>query len=145
MTILADTRIAVNDNGTSQRFTDAELTSHITMALGDMNGWGETTYVYADLDSGVTGIRIYQLTLLRSRLLIGEADLSDVERYTKFVTQDVSVDPASVSKSLTTMLWNLGKELEKKVRYWIGVETGEMLSTSGDNLGGYAVPGIEEA
>ena len=140
MSILSDVRVAINDNSTSQRFTDAEITSFVTQALGDINGWGETTYVYTDLDDGTAPIRVYQLTLLRSRVIIGEADLSNIERYTKFVTQDTSVDPTSVAKALTTMIWNIKKELEQKIRYWIGIETGVTLQTSGDELGGFDLP-----
>lgn len=139
MAVLSDVRIAIRDNGTDQRFTDAEVTSLITDALNDVNVWAGTTWSYADLNDIATSgvpLTIYQLTMLTTRIKAVQSDLNDLDRYAKFVTQDVQYDPGNTQQQLTRVLWNLMNELEMKLKKWIGLDDGAVMQHTGELIGG---------
>ena len=122
MAVSDDVRIAIRDNSTPQRYTPVEILSVMGDALNEVNVWCGTTFVLADLDSPPTTMPPYFLPLfmLTAKLKFCSADMQDIDRYAKYVTQDSQYDPGNLQQTLTRIYWNLRNEITDKLKMWGG-------------------------
>jgi len=122
MAVIDTVRVLVRDSATVKRFTDTELNTVIAFAIGEVNAWANTTYVLADYTNLVVPVKYNQLMLLICKIWAMQMDIQDTSRYVKFVTQDVQYDPSELATRLNRTLSMLQKDLELKLKKWIGLD-----------------------
>lgn len=138
MAVSDDVRIAIRDYSAPQRYSDIEVLSVMGDALNEVNVWCKTTFTLANLNSPPTTMPSYFLPLfmLVAKLKFTAADMSDLDRYAKFVTQDAQYDPGNLQQTLTRIYWNLRNEITDKLKMWGVVGQGAVVAFQGEQVGG---------
>jgi hypothetical protein len=137
MAALDQLRALIQDAETPYRVSDPTLTAIMADAMMEVNVWGKTTYSVADLDvADLVPLSHHQVFYLVCKIRLVDADIANVDRGLKFITQDVQLDSSSATDKLTWMKKLLEAELDKKLTYWFGIKHGSIMRHTGQEWGG---------
>lgn len=133
MSLRETTRVLIRDNHTNKRYSDGDLDLLIDNSIVTNNGWFETNLDVNDYDATGSSVPARQRSLLYLQIKIDAtaADLQDVDRYVKLVTQDVQRDPESAMRYLERLLLRLEKDMKLKLEKWVGLDYSKYMGHPG--------------
>lgn len=138
MAVLDTVRALIQDAGTTSRITNDELVEIMGSAMMELNVWANTAWSVGQLDDVpcLVPLSHQQIFYLIVKILVVDAEIANIDKGLKFVTQDVQLDASSAVTRLNRTKMLLAQELDKKLTYWLGIQAGAAMKHTGESWGG---------